>query len=110
MERFERFMEAVRERGLSEQVYVLAEVIPLKSWQAARYLQTNVPGMLVPGDIVERLKKVPDQKKGLDICLEQIKYIREHIPGVRGIHIMAIAWEEVVPEIVTRAGLYPRPI
>jgi methylenetetrahydrofolate reductase (NADPH) len=22
---------------------------------------------------------------------------------------MAIAWEEIVPEIVERAGLYPRP-
>jgi methylenetetrahydrofolate reductase (NADPH) len=28
---------------------------------------------------------------------------------VRGVHIMAIAWEEIVPEIVSRAGLLPRP-
>ena len=33
----------------------------------------------------------------------------KEIEGVAGVHVMAIAWEEVVPEIVERAGLYPRP-
>jgi len=28
---------------------------------------------------------------------------------VAGVHIMAIAWESIVPEIVEKAGLYPRP-
>ena len=31
------------------------------------------------------------------------------IEGVSGIHIMAIEWEEAIPEIVKRAGLLPRP-
>ncbi|MGB9903691.1 MAG: methylenetetrahydrofolate reductase [Desulfotomaculales bacterium] len=110
MERFERFMAMVRERGLHERVHILAGVTPLKSWRAAKYLQTSVSGMLVPDEIVERLKKAEDPKKeGINICVEQIRYIRENVPGVHGVHIMAIAWEEVVPEIVERAGLYPRP-
>jgi methylenetetrahydrofolate reductase (NADPH) len=29
--------------------------------------------------------------------------------GVSGFHIMAIEWEEKVPEIVERADLFPRP-
>jgi methylenetetrahydrofolate reductase (NADPH) len=29
--------------------------------------------------------------------------------GVHGVHIMAIEWEEVVPQIVEEAGLLPRP-
>ncbi|MDX2500636.1 MAG: methylenetetrahydrofolate reductase, partial [Deltaproteobacteria bacterium] len=29
--------------------------------------------------------------------------------GVKGFHVMAIEWEEKVPEIVEAAGLYPRP-
>ncbi len=33
----------------------------------------------------------------------------EEIEGVAGVHIMAIAWESIVPEIVEKAGLYPRP-
>ncbi len=109
MERFERFMEMVRERGIHERVHILAGVTPLKSWRAAKYLQTSVSGMIVPDDIVERLKKAEDPKReGIEICIEQIKHIR-NIPGVHGVHIMAIAWEEVVPEIVERSGLYPRP-
>lgn len=109
MERFERFMEKVRERGLHERVHILAGVTPLKSWRAAKYMQTSVSGMIVPDEIVERLKKAEDPKKeGVEICIEQIKHIR-NIPGVHGVHIMAIAWEEIVPEIVQRAGLHPRP-
>ncbi|RKO67121.1 methylenetetrahydrofolate reductase [Desulfofundulus salinus] len=109
MERFERFMEMVRERGIHERVHILAGVTPLKSWRAAKYLQTSVSGMIVPDDVVERLKKAEDPKReGIEICIEQIKHIR-NIPGVHGVHIMAIAWEEVVPEIVERSGLFPRP-
>jgi len=110
MERFERFMEMVRERGLDKRVHILAGVTPLKSWRAAKYLQTSVSGMIVPDAIVERLKNAADAKaEGINICIEQIKYIKEKVPGVHGVHIMAIAWEEVVPDIVQRAGLYPRP-
>lgn len=110
MERFERFMEMVRARGLDQRVHILAGVTPLKSWKAAKYLQTGVSGMIVPDAIVERLKAAEDAKaEGVNICIEQIRYIKEHVPGVHGVHIMAIAWEEVVPDIVGRAGLYPRP-
>ncbi len=110
MERFERFMEMVRKRGIDERAHILAGVTPVKSWKAASYMQNNVSGMIVPNELVERLKNAEDPKReGLDICIEQIKYIKENIKGVHGVHIMAIAWEEVVPEIVEKSGLYPRP-
>jgi len=41
--------------------------------------------------------------------VELIQQLRE-IEGVAGVHIMAVAWEAIVPEIVEKAGLYPRPI
>jgi methylenetetrahydrofolate reductase (NADPH) len=47
-------------------------------------------------------------QEGIDICIESIERLRQ-IEGVSGFHIMAIEWEEKVPEIVKRAGLYPRP-
>jgi len=110
MERFERFMEMVRARGIDERVHILAGVTPLKGWRAAKYIQNNVSGMIVPEELVQRLKGAEDPKKeGVAICIEQIKYIKENIKGVHGVHIMAIAWEEVVPEIVEKCGLYPRP-
>ncbi|NTW04913.1 MAG: methylenetetrahydrofolate reductase [Peptococcaceae bacterium] len=111
MERFERFMELVRERGIDQRVHILAGVTPLKSWRAAQYIQTGVAGMMVPDSLIERLKNAEDPKKeGVNICVEDIKHIKENIKGVHGVHIMAIAWEEVVPEIVERTGLFPRPV
>lgn len=106
MERFSRFMELCVSRGLHQRAYILAGVIPLKSWRAARYMQKKVPGMIVPEDIVQRMKEAEDPKaEGLEICVGQIKYIREHIKGISGFHIMAINWEESVADIIRRAGL-----
>lgn len=109
LERFARFMEMSVARGLPERAYILAGVTPLKSWRAARFLQTSVPGMIVPEEIVRRLKNAANpQAEGINICVEQIKHIKDHIKGVAGFHIVAIGWPEVVPEIVRRAGLYSR--
>jgi len=109
LDRFARFMDAVREAGLDRQAYILAGVTPLKSARAAQYMRDKVPGMSVPEELVKRLENSADQAgEGLSICLETIGRIRE-IKGVAGVHIMAIAWEEAVPEIVQRAGLHPRP-
>jgi len=47
-------------------------------------------------------------EEGIRICVETIQRLRE-IPGVRGVHIMAIEWEEKVREIAEAAGLLPRP-
>ncbi len=109
LERFERFMEQVRERRLDEKVHVLAGVIPLRSAGAARYMRDKVSGMSVPDEIVDRMKNAPEPKKeGVRICLETIEQLRS-VRGVHGIHIMAIGWEDIVPEVVEQAGLSPRP-
>ncbi|MDD2420566.1 MAG: methylenetetrahydrofolate reductase [Heliobacteriaceae bacterium] len=109
MERFELFMAKVRERGLHEKAYIMAGLMPLKSWRAAAYMQKNVAGMLVADELIERMKKAANPKEeGVKICVEQIKHIRQ-IPGVKGVHIMAVNWEEIVPAIAEQAGLLPRP-
>jgi methylenetetrahydrofolate reductase (NADPH) len=112
MARFEKWMEMVRERGLHEKVGILAGVTPFKSVGMARYMKNSVPGMDVPDEMIERMKGVPKEKQpeeGIKICVETIQKLKE-IPGVRGIHIMAIEWEEKVVEIAKAADLLPRPI
>ncbi len=110
IERFARYMERVRERGLHEKVYILAGIIPMKSAGMARYMRDYVAGLIVPDELVRRMENAKDPKEeGVQIAVELIEQVRE-IEGVRGIHIMAVAWEEIVPVIVERAGLYPRPI
>jgi methylenetetrahydrofolate reductase (NADPH) len=77
----------------------------------ARYMKKRVPGMDVPDEIVKRLSDTPKEKQaeeGIKICVESIQRLKE-CKGVAGFHVMAIEWEEKVPEIVEAAGLYPRP-
>ncbi len=111
LDRFEEWMSAARDRGLHEKVYILGGITPMKSLGVARYMKNNVPGMDIPDEIINRLAGVPGKQQaeeGIRICLETIERLRE-VKGVRGFHIMAIEWEEIVPEIVERAGLFPRP-
>jgi methylenetetrahydrofolate reductase (NADPH) len=111
LERFEKWMGMARDRGLTEKVHILGGVTPLKSAGMARYMKKRVAGMDVPDEIIRRMEGVPSKKQaeeGLKICAETIRRLKE-LPGVRGVHIMAIEWEEVVGEIVERAGLLPRP-
>ncbi|MFP5211927.1 MAG: methylenetetrahydrofolate reductase [Acidobacteriota bacterium] len=111
MEKFKKWMQGVVDMGLHEKVYILAGMTPMKSVGMAKYMKNRVPGMDVPDEIIKRLSGVPKEsqaEEGVKICIEQIQELKE-VKGVRGFHIMAIEWEEKVPEIVERAGLYPRP-
>jgi len=108
--KFARWMEMVRDQGLDKQVHILAGAIPIKSVGMARYMRDNVSGVSVPNEIVTRLEDAKDVKEeGVKITLEIIQQIKE-IDGIHGIHIMAVAWEDIVPVIAERAGLLPRPI
>jgi len=108
--KFTKWMEMVTDQGLDEQVHILAGVIPIRSAGMARYMRDYVSGVSVPDEIVTRMEEAKIAKEeGWRIALEVIEQVKE-IPGVHGIHIMAVGWEDVVPEIVERAGLLPRPV
>jgi methylenetetrahydrofolate reductase (NADPH) len=123
-------MEKVRELGVHKEAFILAGVGPLKSPGMAKYMKNNVPGILVPDEVIDRMTEAgkewkgkkaadlkPEEKKarskawqteGIQVCIDLIKDIKK-IDGVAGVHIMAIEWEEAVKPIVEGAGLYPRP-
>ena len=111
LDKFEAWMKLARDRGLHEQIYILAGMTPMKSAGMAKYMKNRVPGMDVPDELVKRLSDTPKEKQaeeGVKICIEDIQRLKE-VEGVSGFHVMAIEWEEMVPEIVEKAGLYPRP-
>lgn len=111
MGRFREFMRMACDMGLDKQCYILAGLTPLKSAGMAAYMNKNVSGITIPEDIIKRVRGVPkaeQAEEGIRLLLEQIQEVRE-IPGVAGVHIMAIEWEERVKEITERAGLLPRP-
>jgi len=108
--KFAKWMEMVTDRGLDKEVHILAGVIPAKTVGMARYMRDKVPGVSIPDEIVTRMEDAKDaREEGLKICLEIIDQIKD-IPGIHGIHIMAVGWEDIVPIIIEKAGLLPRPV
>ena len=111
LDRFETWLTMAGDKGLTEKAYILGGVTPLKSAGMARYMKSKVAGMDMPDAVIKRMEGVPKEKQreeGLRICVETIERLKA-LPGVKGVHIMAIEWEEAVGEIVERAGLLPRP-
>ena len=112
LDKFEKYMEMVCDRGLDEQIHILAGITPMKSAGMARYMKNKVPGMDVPDEVIKRMEAVPKEEQpeeGIKIAIESIERLKE-VKGVHGFHIMAIEWEEKVPQIVEKAGLFPRPV
>ncbi|TFH07971.1 MAG: methylenetetrahydrofolate reductase [Candidatus Thorarchaeota archaeon] len=114
-DRLDSFMELVRDLKLK----VLAGIIPLRGPRMARFMNTNVPGIKIPEEYINRLESAGKglkedaerdtmREEGLLIALEIIKSIRK-IKGIDGLHLMGIGWEESIPELVKRAGLSQRP-
>ncbi len=109
--RLQTYMQRVRDMGLHEQAFILIGVGPLRSERAAEFMRTKVPGVYIPDEVIERLRKTPKKQKlaeGKRICVEIIQQVRE-IEGVAGVHVMAYRQEELVAEIVDDAKLLPRP-
>jgi methylenetetrahydrofolate reductase (NADPH) len=109
--RLQEFMRRVRDLGLHEKTFFLVGAGPLRSDRAASFMRAHVPGVHIPDEVVDRLRKTPEADKreeGKRICVEIIQQARE-IEGVHGVHLMAYRQEELVAEIVEEAGLLPRP-
>jgi len=79
VEKFEKWMEMVRDLGVHEKVYILAGVTPMKSVPMAWYMKTSVPGMDVPEELINRLVGIPKEgvaAEGIKICVETIKKVK----------------------------------
>src|SRR5256884_7032705 len=105
---FEEWMRLVRKEWLHEKVYILAGVIPLKSAKMAQFMVEKL-GAVVPKHIMDRMKNAPNpEAEGLSIAVRTIKALKK-VDGVRGVHLMPVGWDGVVPRLVKDAGLAPRP-
>jgi methylenetetrahydrofolate reductase (NADPH) len=111
--RFLEWLEALDQRNLLDKVYILAGLIPLKSAKAAHFMAEEVAGVYIPPEIVQRMDdagddKIAQQETGVAIALEMIEKLK-NTPGIDGMHIMAVHWEEIVPRLIDESGL-PRPV
>jgi methylenetetrahydrofolate reductase (NADPH) len=108
LEGFASWMEKVRAEGLHEKAYFMAGIVANKSVKSMEMTRL-VAGMRIPDRFLERMRAAADPAaEGKAIAVELIEAV-SRVEGVRGIHIMSVGWEEVVPELAEAAGLLPRP-
>lgn len=109
MARFKKFMARAVDMGLTEKAYFMAGITPLKALGMAKYMQKNVPGIIVPDYLIERMKGVAKEgqlEEGIKIAIEQVEELKA-TPGIAGIHLMPIEWEHMVPRLVKEMKLGP---
>jgi methylenetetrahydrofolate reductase (NADPH) len=84
---------------------VLAGIFLLKSAKNAHFINRNVPGVVIPNWVIERLEKATDPlQEGMAIAAEQVRMARDLCQGV---HMMAVRREDLIPAILELAGLKP---
>jgi methylenetetrahydrofolate reductase (NADPH) len=106
---FAAWLARVRDLGLHERCHILAGVGPVRSHRALAHLAT-IPGVVIPEYVRDRLAGAsPEQfrAEGEKLCSEIIAGLAE-IPGVAGVHIMAIGGESSIPAILQQAGVRTR--
>lgn len=107
----EVWLNELAKRNVLEKAYILAGVTPIKSLKMAQKL-AEVPGVYLPKEIIQRMEAADKsgnvQEEGVQTALEIINRIKSYRgQGIHGIHLMPVGWDEIVPRIVTDAGLVP---
>jgi methylenetetrahydrofolate reductase (NADPH) len=104
-DRLDPWLEELYKRNILDKVSILIGLAPLKSYKVAEYLHTKVPGVRLPGDILDRMEKAGESapEVGVQIALEFIDKIKRK-QGIRGIHIMTLGWEAIVERLVKESG------
>ena len=103
LDNFKKFMAYARQFP----VKVLAGIILLTSAPMARFMNKNVAGVMVPQALIDEMDAAPKGRKleeGVEIAGRMIKRIKEE-KMCDGVHIMAIGKEDLVPVIMSVAGL-----
>ena len=81
-------------------IKIFAGFIPIKSVKMANYLNTKVPGITVPENIIKLMETTDDpQNTCIQISKEIISEIKD-MKGIDGIHIMALGWEHLIPKMI----------
>ncbi|MCU0524466.1 MAG: methylenetetrahydrofolate reductase [Elainella sp. Prado103] len=99
-DRLEKFMTQIA-AGCNRPI--LAGIFLLKSAKNAQFINRNVPGVQIPQDIIDRLERAANPlDEGIQIAAEQVQMARQLCQGV---HLMAVKREDLIPQILDRAGI-----
>jgi methylenetetrahydrofolate reductase (NADPH) len=114
IERMEIWLNELTKRDILDKVFIMVGITPLKSYKMALHM-TEVPGVYVPEPFLKRMEAADAagnaQEEGVQIALELARKIKGYEKqGIHGLHIMPVMWEEIIPRIVTEAGLLPKDL
>ncbi len=99
-EKLDKFMNQIA--SVSDKP-ILAGIFLLKSAKNAQFINRYVPGVNIPDSIIERLAQAEEPlQEGISIAAEQVKLAQDICQGV---HLMAVKREDLIPEILNRAGI-----
>jgi methylenetetrahydrofolate reductase (NADPH) len=111
VDRMEIWLNELAKRNILDKVFIMVGITPLKSFKMTRQMK-EVPGVYIPEVVLKRMEAADTignaQEEGVQIALELIRRIKSYEnQGIHGLHIMPVLWEEIVPRIVSEAGLLP---
>ncbi|MDE0308467.1 MAG: methylenetetrahydrofolate reductase [Acidiferrobacterales bacterium] len=106
-EQFHSFMEKIGDVG----VPILAGVIPIKSVKMARYMNEKVPGITVPDALISQVAEQGDDRERIAATSVEIsgRIVSELRSIAGGLHLMAIGWEDRIPQILESGGVSRQP-
>ncbi|MFH1032386.1 MAG: methylenetetrahydrofolate reductase [Chloroflexota bacterium] len=110
IDELKRLMAFVRKSD--GKVKVIVGIMPLVSVAMGNYMNSNVPGIFVPRQILEKMAEAPRGKAistGIELAMKMIKQLKEE-KICDGVHIMFPGHEERIPEIIEAAGLSEREV
>jgi 5,10-methylenetetrahydrofolate reductase len=82
---------------------VLASVLPLKSASMARFINKNMPGILIPENLIAEMENAKERvRTGLEICARLVRDLKGLCQGV---HFIPAGWEKKMPAILDAAKL-----
>jgi homocysteine S-methyltransferase len=78
-----RFLDAVQQHGIP----ILAGVWPLASYRNALFMRNEVPGVVVPDAVMERMASVESREgqlaMGVEIAREAVARLRDRVAGIQ---------------------------
>jgi methylenetetrahydrofolate reductase (NADPH) len=105
MDLLRRYFERLREHGLTDNLYFLVGLGPLRSAESAKWMRDKLWGTIMPDGIIRRLEAARDPRhEGISICAELIQDARD-IDGIAGVHLMAPGQHQAIIEAVRLAGI-----
>lgn len=105
MELLARYMQKMADHGLTEKLYFLVGLGPLRSVKSAVWMRDSLSGTVMPDGIIRRMEAARDPRaEGISICAELIQQVRE-IKGIAGVHLMAPGMHQEIVEAVRLAGM-----